>query len=150
VSIWQRPLRTIDGMTAITTRHTPPAHSDSQLLRFAMRADATLCGGLGLFVAMAADPLARLSGLTPTAEWISGAALVVYGVLLYGLARVPDIRRVGVGVLAGNVAFSAAVAVVLAADWLPLTAFGIATTVAFAIATLVFACLQYLGVRRMV
>lgn len=137
-------------MTAISTRPRPPTDSDSQLLRFAMRADATLCAGLGLFVAMAADPLARLSGLTPTAEWIAGAALVAYGVLLYGVAGVLDIRRVGVGVLAGNVVFTVAVVVVLAADWLPLTAFGVAMTVAFTVATVGCSCLQYLGVRRMV
>lgn len=137
-------------MTAISTRPRPPTDSDSQLLRFAMRADATLCAGLGLFVAMAADPLARLSGLTPTAEWTAGAALVAYGVLLYGVAGVLDIRRVGVGVLAGNVVFTVAVVVVLAADWLPLTAFGVAMTVAFTVATVGCSCLQYLGVRRMV
>jgi hypothetical protein len=113
-----------------------------------MRADATLCAGLGLFIAMAADPLARLTGLTPTAEWIAGAALVGYGALLYSAARVRDIRRVGIGVLLGNAAFVAAVAVVLTADLLPLTAFGIAATLAFTAATVGLACLQCLGVRR--
>jgi hypothetical protein len=135
-------------MTAITSRHTPATHSDPQLLRFALRADATVCAGLGLFVAMAADPLSRLSGLTPTTEWISGAALVAYGVLLYSVARLRDVRRVGIAVLVGNVAFVAAVTVVLAAGWLPLTAFGVAATVAFTAATVGLACLQYLGLRR--
>jgi len=139
----------MSGMTAITTRHKPATHSDSQLLRFAMRADATLCAGLGLFVAMAADPLSRLSGLTATAEWIAGAALVAYGALLYSLARVHDIRSVGLAVLGGNVAFTATVAVVLAQGWLPLTGFGVAATVAFTAVTVGFACLQYLGVRRL-
>jgi hypothetical protein len=150
VSIWQCRLRTIDGMTAITTRRNQAAtHSDPQLLGFALRADATLCAGVGLFVAMAADPLSRLSGLTPTAEWISGAALVAYGVLLYSVARLRDVRRVGFAVLAGNVAFGAAVTVVLAAGWLPLTAFGVAATVAFTAVTVGFACLQYLGLRHL-
>lgn len=135
-------------MTAVTDRPRPATHSDSQLLRFAMRADATLCAALGLFVAMAADPLSRLSGLTPTAEWVAGAALVVYGALLYCAARLRGIRWVGLGVLAGNAAFVVAVVVVLAAGWLPLTPFGVATTVAFTAATAGFACLQYLGVRR--
>lgn len=135
-------------MTAITTRHRPATHSDSQLLRFAMRADATLCAGLGLFVAMAVDPLSRLSGLTATAEWTAGAALVGYGVLLYGAARLRDIRRVGLAVVAGNAAFAVAVVIVLAAGWLPLTPFGVAATVAFTAVTVGFAGLQYLGVRR--
>src|SRR4029077_20909710 len=100
-------------MTAITTR--PVRESTDSLLRFALRADATLCAGLGLLIAMAADPLSRLSGLSPTSERIAGAALVGYGAALYGLAGLPDVRRVGAVVLAGNVAFALLVAVVLIA-----------------------------------
>ncbi|MGZ6778065.1 MAG: hypothetical protein ACXVGO_03610 [Mycobacterium sp.] len=144
-------------MTAITTRPVRDTRSDvaagaapgDSLLRFALRADATLCGALGLFVAVAADPLSRLTGLTATSEWIAGAAMVGYGVALYLAAGVPDVRRVGVAVLVGNVAFAVLVAVVLIAGWLPLTALGVASTVAFAVATLVFAAAQYLGVRRL-
>ena len=134
-------------MTAITTR--PVRDSTDSLLRFALRADATLCAALGLLVAMTADPLSRLSGLTATSEWIAGAALVGYGVALYLAAGVPDVRRVGVGVLVGNIAFTILVAVVLIAGWLPLTAFGVASTIAFTVLTLVFAYAQYLGVRRL-
>ena len=114
-----------------------------------MRADATLCAALGLLVAMAADPLSKLSGLPSTAEWATGAGLVAYGALLYILAAVGDIRRVGIGVVAANVAFVAAVVTVLAAGWLPLTALGVVMTLAIAAATLAFAYLQYLGVRRL-
>jgi hypothetical protein len=134
-------------MTAITTR--PVDQSTDSLLRFALRADATLCAGLGLFVAMAADPLSRISGLSPTAEWISGAALVAYGALLFVLAGLRDVRRVGIGVLAGNIAFAVAVGVVLAAGWLPLTALGVVMTIAFTVVTLAFAYVQYLGVRHL-
>ena len=91
-------------MTAINAR--PIRDSTESLLRFALRADATLCAGVGLFVAMAADPLSRLSGLTSTSEWIAGAAMVIYGVALYMAAGLSDVRRVGMGVLAGNVAFA--------------------------------------------
>jgi len=133
---------------SVTTVGTGAAPTDS-LLRFALRADATLCAALGLLVAMAADPLSRISGLSATSEWIGGAALVGYGALLYTVARVRDIRRVGVGVLAGNIAFAVLVAVVLIAGWLPLTEFGVATTIAFTVVTLAFAYVQYLGVRRM-
>lgn len=133
-------------MTAITTRQFSEADS---LLRFTMRADATLCAGLGLFVAMAADQLSRLSGLSPTAEWIAGAALVAYGALMYVLAAVPDIRRVGIGVVGGNVALAVAVCVVLAAGWLPLTNLGVVMAIALTVATLGIAYIQYLGVRRL-
>ncbi len=144
-------------MTAITTRPVREARPDAgagaassdSLLRFALRADATLCGALGLFVAMAADPLSRLSGLTATSEWIAGAALVGYGLALYLAARLRKVRRVGVGVFAGNIAFTVVVAAVLIAGWLPLTALGVASTTAFAIVTLAFAVAQYLGLRRL-
>ena len=148
-------------MTAITTR--PVRDSTDSLLRFALRADATLCAALGLFVAMAADPLSRLSGLSATSEWISGAGLVVYGlvrrhrgdgllvygVALYAAAGLSDVRRVGVGVLAGNLAFAVLVTVVLVAGLLPLTALGVLSTTAFTVVTLAFAYAQYLGVRRL-
>jgi len=141
-------------MTAIATGTVAPrattTGTESQLLRVALRADATLCAGLGLFVAMAADPLSRLSGLSPTAEWMVGASLVAYGALLYLSARIADVRRIGVGVLVGNIAFAVGVAVVLVAGWLPLTAAGVAATLAFTAITVGFACLQYLGVRRLV
>ncbi|WNG91856.1 hypothetical protein [Mycobacterium sp. ITM-2016-00318] len=134
-------------MTAITTR--PVRESTDSLLRFALRADATLCAALGLFVAMAADPLSKLSGLSATSEWIAGAALVGYGVALYLAAGVPNVRRVGVAVFMGNVAFAVLVAVVLIAGWLPLTALGVASTIAFIVVTVAFAYAQYLGVRRL-
>ncbi len=59
-------------------------------------------------------------------------------------------RRVGVGVLAGNIAFAVLVAVVLVAGWLPLTELGVVATIAFTTLTLAFAYAQYLGVRRLV
>ena len=134
-------------MTATTTRPVPD--STDSLLRFALRADATLCGALGLFVAMAADPLSRLSGLSATSEWIAGAALVGYGVALYLAAGVRDVRRVGVGVLVGNIAFTVLVTAVLIAGWLPLSPLGVASTIGFTVLTLAFAYAQYLGVRRL-
>jgi hypothetical protein len=134
-------------MTAINTR--PVRESTDSLLRFALRADATLCAALGLLVAMAADPLSRLSGLSSTSEWISGAALVSYGAVLYLAAGLPDVRRVGIFVLAGNIAFAVLVTVVLAAGWLPLTELGVVAIAAFTVATLAFAYAQYLGVRRL-
>ncbi len=51
-------------------------------------------------------------------------------------AGLPDVRRVGVGVLAGNVAFAVLVTVVLVAGWLPLTGLGVVATIAFTVVTL--------------
>ncbi|MBJ7386622.1 MAG: hypothetical protein JHC55_19265 [Mycolicibacterium sp.] len=134
-------------MTAITTR--PLSDSSDSLLRFAMRADATLCAGAGLFVAMAADPLSRLSGLTATSEWIAGAALVLYGAALYVLAAMPSVRGVGIGVVAANLVFAVAAVAVIVSDVLPLTGAGVAMVVATVAVGLGFAYCQYLGVRRL-
>jgi len=135
-------------MTAtINTR--PLADSSDSLLRFAMRADATLCAGVGLLVAMAADPLSRLSGLSAVSEWIAGAVLVAYGTALYVLAAVPAVRRVGVGVVVANLVFAAVAVAVLAAGVLPLTGAGVAMMVATVGIVLGFAAVQYLGVRRL-
>jgi hypothetical protein len=135
-------------MTAITTR--PLSDSSDSLLRFAIRGDATLCAGVGLLVAMAADPLSRLSGLSAVSEWIAGAGLVGYGVALYVLAAASHVRRIGVGIVVANVVFAIAGLVVLAAGTLPLTGAGVALMLATVAATLAVAYLQYLGVRRLV
>ena len=140
------PTRPLSGSFGLSRRRV---RSGESVLRFALRADATLCGGLGLLVAMAADPLSRLSGLPATTEWILGAGFVAYGALLYLLAGVDDIRRIGLGNVAASLAFAIAVVAVLIAGVLPLTGIGVAMTLATTLATLGFAYLQYLGVRRL-
>jgi len=134
-------------MAVITT----PMLSDSSdsLLRFALRLDGTLCAAVGLLTAMAADPLARLSGLSATAEWFAGALLVVWGSTLYVLAAGGPIRRIGTGVLVGNLIATAAVLGVLAAGVLPLTAAGNVLVLAVMAVGMGCAWLQYLGVRRL-
>jgi hypothetical protein len=135
-------------MTAtLTTR--PLSESTDSLLRFAIRADATVCAGIGLLVAFTADPLSRLSGLSAVSEWIAGAALVVYGVALYVMAAAPFVRKIGIGIVVANVIFAIAVLAVLAAGVLPLTGAGVVMTIATAVATLGLAYVQYLGVRRL-
>jgi hypothetical protein len=135
-------------MTAtITTR--PLSDSSDSLLRFAMRTDATLCGGTGLLIAFAADPLSRLSGLSSVSEWIAGAALVFYGVALYVLAAAPAVRKIGVGVVVANMVFAVIAVAVLVLGLLPLTGAGVAMMLATVAATLGCAAAQYFGVRRL-
>jgi hypothetical protein len=131
----------------IALQHRPLADSADSLLRFALRADATLCAGAGLIVAVAADPLAHLTGLSPTGEWLGGAAMVAYGGLLYLLAAVGDLRRIGRVVVAANAVF--AVLPLLSLGWLPLTVAGVALSVALSAGTVAMTALQYLGVRRL-
>lgn len=134
-------------MTAISTR--PISGSSDALLRFALRADATLTALCGLMLAFLADPLSELTGLTATQEWLVGASFVAYGALLYGLAALDDLRVAGTAVIVGNLLFSVLAVVVVVAGWLPLTAFGVTVTLATGVVTLAFADLQYLGVRRL-
>ncbi|MGH3583262.1 MAG: hypothetical protein ACRDUB_16850, partial [Mycobacterium sp.] len=132
-----------------TLNRRPLSDSTDSLLRFVMRADATVCAGTGLLIAVAADPLSRLSGLSAASEWIAGAALVLYGALLHVLAAVQGLRRVGVGVVTANVLIAVVTLAVLAAGVLPLTTAGVLMTLAVVLATLGCAWLQYLGVRRL-
>ncbi|WP_059017157.1 hypothetical protein [Mycobacterium sp. M26] len=132
-------------MTAIATR--PLSDSTDSLLRFALRLDATLTGFLGLGIAMMADPMARLTGLTPLQEYVIGAAFVLYGVGVYALAAMPDIRRVGIALVAANTVGTAGFIAVAAA--VPLATGGVAVALACSAYTASFAVLQYLGVRRL-
>jgi hypothetical protein len=137
-------------MTAVTPLPTRPFDdSTDSLLRFAMRLDATLSGLVGLFIALLADSLSALTGLSSVAEFSGGALLVLGGLGVYGLAAAPDLRRVGVGLIVGNVVLAVAVLVVVAVGALPLTAAGIAATLATAGYFALMGYLQYLGVRRL-
>jgi len=134
-------------MTAIMTR--PLSSSTDALLRFALRLDATLTGAAGLAGAAFADPLSTLTGLSPTTEYLLGAAFVAYGLVVYSLAALTDLRRVGIGVSIANVICTVATLVIVLADAAPLTGSGIAATLATGVYTAFFAYLQYLGVRRL-
>ncbi|MFV8320012.1 hypothetical protein [Mycobacterium sp. 23] len=135
-------------MTAISgVEHRPLSDSNDSLLRFAMRADATLTGLMGLAVAVAADPVSRLTGLTSGQEYSMGAFFVLYGLAVFSLAALPNLRRAGIGVVAANLVYT--VAAIVAAELVPMTSIGVAATLASGVYTLAFAGLQYLGVRRL-
>ena len=137
-------------MTAVTPLPTRPFEdSTDSLLRFAMRLDATLGGFVGLFIALMADPLSALTGLSSVTEFSGGALLVLGGLAVYGLAAAPDLRRVGVGLIVGNVVLTVAALVVVAVGAFPLTAAGVAAMLATAGYFALMGYLQYLGVRRL-
>ena len=137
-------------MTAVTPLPTRPFDdSTDSLLRFAMRLDATLSGLVGLFIALMADSLAALTGLSSLAEFSGGALLVLGGLVVYALAAAPDLRRVGVGLIVGNVVLTVAALVVVAAGVLPLTEAGVAAALATGGYFALMGYLQYLGVRRL-
>lgn len=155
--MWQRLRRKVEGvrttlegsflMTAITT----PVLSDStdSLLRFALRADAVIVGTVGLAGALAARPMAALEGLTAAHEYAVAAFCILYGVVVYFLSALPDLRRAGVGVIAANVACTVAAVAVVEAGVLPLTGIGVVAMLASAVYTAFFALMQYRGLRRL-
>jgi hypothetical protein len=132
-------------VSGLATRHLY-ASTDS-LLRFAMRADAALTGLFGLAAAFVADPLSSLTGLTSGLEYAMSAFFVLYGLVVLTLAALPNLRRAGIGVVAANIIFT--VATIVAAALVPMTAAGIAATLASGVYTAFFAWLQNLGVRRL-
>jgi len=137
-------------MTAVTPLAPRPfADSTDSLLRFAMRLDATLSGLVGLFVAAAADPFSALTGLSSLSIYGLGAFLVLGGLAVYALAAAPDLRRVGVGLIVGNIGLTIAALVVVAVRALPLTETGVAAALATAGYFALMGYLQYLGVRRL-
>lgn len=138
-------MMSVSGVPDLATR--PLYDSTDSLLRFAVRADATLTGLCGLLVALVADPLSSLTGLTSFQEYAMGAFFVLYGLVVFSLGAIPDLRRVGIGVVVANVVST--LALIVAAEALPLTAAGIALTLAGAAYTVAFVGLQYLGMRRL-
>ncbi len=137
-------------MTAVSGQPTRPLYdATDSLLRFAMRADATLTGLVGLAVAMAADPIASLTGLTSAQEYLVGACFVLCGLAVFSLAALTNLRRAGTTIAIANVVYTAVAVIVTASGFLPLTAVGAAATLASGACTALFAYLQYLGVRRL-
>lgn len=132
------------AISGLTTR--PLYDATDSLLRFAMRADATLTGLCGLAIALVSDPLSSLTGLTSFQEYGLGALFVLGGLFVFSLAAMPDLRRAGIGVIVANVVFT--LAAIAAAQALPLTATGVVATLAVGLYTAAFAALQYVGVRR--
>jgi hypothetical protein len=134
-------------MTAVPGLTTRPLYdSTDSLLRFAMRADATFTGLMGLVAAFFADPLSSVTGLSSGQEYSMGAFFVLYGLAVFSLAALPNPRRVGIGVVVANIVYT--LAAVVAAQAVPMTTTGVAATLASGVYTAVFAGLQYLGVRR--
>ncbi|MBB3753287.1 hypothetical protein FHT44_005806 [Mycolicibacterium sp. BK634] len=129
----------------MTTTLSTTTSSDS-LLRLAMRADAVLSGLAGIALMAAAGPLSGFTGIPTAAEYAVGAGFVVYGIVVFLAAGRARVRTAGVAtVIANLVSTVLAVLVVLAVD---LTTAGVVVTLAGGVYTLVFADLQYLGVRR--
>jgi len=133
-------------MTAITTPRLK--ESNDSLLRLAIRADAILSGLAGIAGIPLAGWLAETSGTPKAFEYSMSAFFVAYGLVVLALAARPSVRRTGMVLAAGNLLFTVASVVLVLADVFPLTTTGVVLTLATGVYTLVFAELQYQGVRR--
>jgi hypothetical protein len=133
-------------MTAIATPKL--TESSDSLLRFAMRADAVLTGLAGIAGIPLAGWIAKTSGTTTTFEYSMSAFFIAYGLAVFGLAALPHVKRAGIYVVFGNLLYTVASVVFVLADVFPLTTTGVVLTLALGVYTLVFAELQYQGVRR--
>ncbi|HYZ69309.1 MAG TPA: hypothetical protein VE666_16170 [Mycobacterium sp.] len=133
-------------MTAITSRRL--SESTDSLLRFAMRADAVITGLAGIAGVPLAGWLADTSGTTVAFEYGMSAFFVAYGVVVFGLAALPSVKRAGMAVVIGNLLYTVGAIVLVLADVFPLTTTGVVLTLASGVYTLVFAELQYQGWRR--
>jgi hypothetical protein len=133
-------------MSAITTSRL--SESTDSLLRFAMRADAVLTGLAGIAGIPLAGWLAELSGTSTAFEYSMAAFFIAYGLVVFGLAALPSVRRAGMAVVIANLLYTVAAVVFVLADVFPLTTTGVVLTLATGVYTAVFAELQYQGWRR--
>jgi hypothetical protein len=133
-------------MTAITTPRLKGS-SDS-LLRFALRADATASGLMGIAGIPLAGWLAEVSGTPVAFEYAVSAFFIAFAVGVFALAARPSVKQTGIVIAAGNVLYTVASVVFVLADVFPLTTVGVVLTLATGVYTLVMAELQYQGVRR--
>ena len=132
-------------MTALSTRLNS---STDSLLRFAMRADAILTGLAGIAGLPLAGWLAETSGTTTAFEYSMSALFIVYGGVVFGLAALPSVKMPGIAVIVANVVYAVAAVVLVISNVFALTVLGVVLTLATGVYTLVFAELQYQGLRR--
>ncbi|MBO0679473.1 hypothetical protein JRC04_18580 [Mycolicibacterium sp. S2-37] len=130
-------------MTALNTTRT------DSLLRLAMRADAVLTGLAGLAALPIAGWIAELCGTTTAIEYSMAAFFIGYGVVVFGLAALPSVRRAGLVVIAANILYTLAAVAVVASDVWTMTVAGVVVTLATGVYTAGFAVAQYIGWRRL-
>ena len=113
-----------------------------------MRADAVLSGLCGIALIAAAGWFSGFTGLPKASLYGAGGAFVVYATVVYLGAGLERVRNAGIATAIANLAFTMAAVVVVLARPVDLTTAGVVAVLAGGVYTLVFADLQYLGVRR--
>ena len=133
-------------MTAISTPRL--RESNDSFLRFALRADATASGLMGIAGIPLAGWLAEVSGTSIAFEYAMSVFFILFSAGVFALAARPSVKATGIVIAVGNVAYAVAAVVFVLADVFPLTTVGVVLTLATGVYTMVMAELQYQGVRR--
>jgi hypothetical protein len=121
----------------------------SPLLRQALLADAATSAACGLLMLLGAGPLGGLFGLPEALLRMSGAILLFYAALIAYLALRERLRRPVVwAVVIGNVIWTADSILLLASGWVEPTRAGYAFVISQALVVLMYAELQFIGLRR--
>jgi hypothetical protein len=111
--------------------------------------DAAASGALALLQVLGTGPLASLTNLPSTLLDATGIFLVGYAILLLALARASRVPSALIGlVVAGNVGWALGCMALLASAAIAPGPLGVAFVLAQAAAVLVFAALEYAGLRR--
>jgi hypothetical protein len=140
-------------MTSTTAQPVHPyattGEDRSGLLRLALKLDAVATGALGLLALAAGPLLADLLGIPNGLLLPLGLFLIVYAAAVWFVGTRPIVKRPAVWTaVALNLVWAVDSVIAVAAGWLPLTMLGTAFVLAQAVAVLVFAELQLLGLRR--
>jgi hypothetical protein len=128
---------------AMTTIHPSP------LLRQALLADATTSGAFGLLMLLAAGPLSHLLDLPEMLLRSAGAVLIPYVTLLAWLSLREQMHKPVVwAIILGNALWTADSLLLLVGGWVSPTGAGYAFVIAQALVVLMYAELQFMGLRR--
>ncbi|MBZ6075944.1 hypothetical protein [Microvirga puerhi] len=126
-----------------------PVIVSSPLLRQALVADASTSAACGLLMLLAGGPLSSLLGLRDLLLRLSGTALLPYAALVGFLGLRERLPRAMVwAVIIGNAIWALDSLLLLVSGWVEPTRAGYAFVIAQGLVVLMYAELQYVGLRR--
>lgn len=140
----------LKGARFVSTSTIQASEGRQGLLRRVLLADATFSGTTGLILFLGASFLSEPFGLPSTMLTVVGLSLLPFSAgLIYLSSRLDRARGVIPAVIAGNLLWVVASAVVLFSGWIDPTSMGTVFVVAQAIIVALFAELQFFGLRRL-
>lgn len=123
----------------------------SPLLRQALVADAATSAACGLLMTLAAGPMSGTLGLPEMLLRIAGIVLLPYAAFIGWMGLREQIQKpVAWAVVIGNAIWAADSFLLLASGWVEPTRAGYAFVIVQALAVLMYAEFQYVGLRRSV